>query len=184
MGVALRTIKGRERSATTGLVQAVVWDAAFERWLLDDPERLLRPDLHRAQVLRVDPWRPNKVVVNTVAGFGNGLNLLRDYLAGDAPPYPTHVAWGTNGTAPALADVGLYAEKARTSLVAHAKGDKQLTLAGFMGSTVGNGETFREAALVNELGATRPIIFARIAYNDIAKNVNTLLSVSWQIDFA
>jgi hypothetical protein len=184
MGLDLRTIDAHERSATTGLVQAVVWDAAFERWLLDDPERLLRPDLHRAQVLRIDPWRPNKIVANHVAGFGNGLNLFRDYLAGDAPPFPTHVAWGTNGTAPALADVGLYAEKARTSLVARVKSDKQLTIAGFMGSTTGNGETFREAALVNELGATRPIIFARIAHNDIAKNVNVLISVSWQIDLA
>lgn len=184
MGLMLRQIRVADRAATSGLVQAVVWDAAFERALLDDPERLLRPDLHRAQVLRLDPWRPNKVVANVLAGNGNGLNLLRDFLAGDGPPYPTHVAWGTTGTAPQIGDQGLYAEKARTSLVARAKGDKQLTFAGFMGSTTGNGETFREAALVNELGATRPLIFARIAINDIAKNVNTLISVSWQIDFA
>ena len=182
--MGLIEIHTEERAATTGRVQAVVWDAAFERWLLDDPERLLRPDLHRAHVLRLDPWRPNKIVANTVAGNGNGLNLFRDYLRGLMPPHPTHVAWGTNGTAPALADVGLYAEKARTSIVASLPSDKQLTIAGFMGSTAGNGETFREAALVNELGATRPIIFARIAYNDIAKNVNVLISVSWQIDLA
>lgn len=184
MGLMLAHLRAEERTATTGLVQAVVWDAAFERWLLDDPERLLRPEQHRQYVQRIDPWIPNKVVANVLAGNGNGLNLLRDFLAGDVPPYPTHVAWGTTGTAPQIGDHGLYAEKARTSLVARAKGDKQLTFAGFMGSTTGNGETFREAALVNELGATRPLIFARIAINDIAKTVNTLISVSWQIDFA
>lgn len=173
-----------ERPATSGRVRTVVWDAAFEAALLDDPERLRRPDLHRAQVRRIDPWRPNKVVANTIAGFGNGLNLLRDYLAGGAPPYPTHVAWGTNGTAPALGDGGLYAERARTSLVDRLPNDRALVFSGFMGSTTGNGETFREAALVNELGATRPIIFARIAFNDVPKNVSVLISLDWVITFA
>lgn len=182
--MGLISIHAHERPATTGRVRTVVWDAVFEAALLDDPERLRRPDLHRSQVLRIDPWRPNKVVANTVAGFGNGLNLFRDYLAGDAPPFPTHVAWGTNGTGPALGDAGLYTEKARTSLVDRQKNDRELLFSGFMGSTTGNGETFREAALVNELGAARPIIFARIAYNDVAKNVNVLISLDWGITFA
>lgn len=173
-----------ERPATTGRVQAVVWDAEMERWLLDDPHRLFRPEQYRRHVRRIDPWRRNKIVANSVAGFGNGLNLLRDWLAAEIPPPPTHVAWGANGTAPQVSDTGLFDEKVRTDIVARAKGDKQLIIGGFMGSTTGNGFDFKEAALVTGPLASQWRLFARVAINTISKNTNVVISVSWQVDFA
>lgn len=184
MGMMIRPIEVHERAAVRGRLQAVLWDANAEAMLLDDPERLFSPHLHKEWVLRVDPWRENKVVANAPQGFGNGLNLIRDFLYGDNPPFPSHVAWGTNGTGPAIGDQGLYAERARTDIVARLKGDKQLIYAGFMGSTVGNGETFQEAALVTGPLSTTWRIFSRIAMNPISKNVNVLISASWQLDLA
>lgn len=181
MGLITRSIDVKEFTSVRGRMQATLWDAEAEALLLDDPERLFFPHLHQQWVLRIDPWRDNKVVANEVAGSGNGLNLLRDFLRGSNPPYPTHVAWGTNGTAPSLGDQGLYAERARTNIIAGLPGDKQLTYAGFMGSTVGNGETFQEAALVTGPLSAAWRIFARIAMNPIAKNVNVLISVNWDI---
>ncbi len=173
-----------ERIGVTGRVQTAVWEASAEPWLLNDPLRLLHPERCREHLLRLDPWRMNKVVATSVGGFGYGLNLIRDLLAGETALFPTHVAWGTNGTAPAVSDVGLYAEKVRTDIVARAKGDKQLIIGGFMGSTTGNGDTFQEAALVTGMLSSAWRLFARVAINPIAKSVNVIISVSWQIDLA
>lgn len=174
----------RERPATTGRVQAVAWDAEMERWLLDDRQRVFHPEQYRRHVLRIDPWRKNKIVANSVAGFGNGLNLMRDWLAAEVPPPPTHVAWGTNGTAPQLSDVGLFDEKVRTDIIARAKGDKQVIIGGFMGSTTGNGCTYQEAALVTGVFASQWRLFARVAINPIVKSTSVIISVSWQVDLA
>ncbi len=184
MGLIRIRVLATERPATTGRVQAVVWKAEMERWLLDDPHRMWHPTWYRQYVREIHPWRANKIVANSVAGFGNGLNLLRDWLAADTPPPPTHVAWGTNGTAPQISDVGLFDEKVRTDIVARAKGDKQLIIGGFMGSTTGNGFDFREAALVTGPITSQWRIFARVAINTIAKNTNVIISISWQVDFA
>jgi len=184
MGLTRVRVITTERPATTGRVQAVVWKAEMERWLLDDPHRMWHPRWYRQHVREIHPWRANKIVANSVAGFGNGLNLLRDWLAADTPPPPTHVAWGTNGTAPQISDVGLFDEKVRTDIVARAKGDKQLIIGGFMGSTTGNGFDFREAALVTGPITSQWRLFARVAINPIAKNTNVIISISWQVDFA
>lgn len=174
----------RSRAKTTGRVRLAVFDAEFERLILDDPERLLRMEQETRYRLRLDPWKPNKVVANTVAGFGNGLNILRDFLAGDNPPPPSHIAWGTNGTAPALTDVGLYAEQVRNEIVARSKGDKQVIIAGFMGTTTGNGVTFQEIALTTGLTTTQWRILARAAINGIAKSSSVIIAVNWQLDLA
>lgn len=182
--LTLAHVQVNERPATTGKVQAAVWSADAERWLMDDPQRLINPDLCREYLLRIDPWIPNKVVATSVGGFGYGLNLIRDLLAGETTLFPTHVAWGTNGTAPVETDVALYTEKVRTAIVARAKGNKQLIIGGLMGSTTGNGETFQEAALVTGTLSDAWRLFARVAINPIAKNVNVIISVSWQLDLA
>ena len=177
-------LKRRERAATRGHVRLGLWDAEHESWLLNDPERIIRPELSRDRLLRLEPLIENKIVAISVGGFGYGLNLIRDLLAGETTLFPTHVAWGTNGTSPTDTDVALYAEKVRTAIVARAKGNKQLVIGGFMGSTTGNGETFQEAALVTGTLADAWRLFARVAINPIAKNVNVIISVSWQLDLA
>jgi len=173
-----------ERPATRGRVQAVEWDAEMEPWLLDDPHRLFHPQSYRRRVRRIHRWRSNKIVANSVAGFGNGLNLVRDWLAAESPPAPTHIAWGTNGTAPQMTDTQLYDEKVRNDIIARAKGDKQVIIGGFMGTTTGNGFDFKEAALVTGLLTSQWRIFARVAINTISKNTNVIISISWQVDFA
>lgn len=173
-----------ERPATRGWVQAVVWDADMERWLLDDPPRVFHPHQYRRHVRSIHRWRSNKIVANTVAGFGNGLNLMRDWIAAEVPPPPTHVAWGANGTAPQISDVGLFDEKVRTDIIARAKGDKQVIIGGFMGSTTGNGFTYQEAALVTGPLASQWRLFARVAINPIVKSTSVIISVSWQVDLA
>ncbi len=173
-----------ERVGMTGRVRLAVYDAEFEPVILEDPERLLHLGKFDRYCLRRDPWRANKIVANTVAGFGNGLNILRDFLAAEMPPPPTHLAWGTNGTAPAVTDVGLYAEQVRNEIVARSKGDKQVIIAGFMGTTTGNGFDFREIALVTGLTSAQSRILARAAINSIAKNSNVIIAVNWQLDLA
>lgn len=174
----------RERTKTTGRVRMAVFDAEFERLISDDPAQLLRIERQQRYRLRLDPWKPNKVVANTVAGFGNGLNILRDFLAAESPAPPSHIAWGTNGTAPALSDVGLYAEQVRNEIVARSKGDKQVVIAGFMGTTTGNGFTYQEIALMTGLASAQPRILARAAINGIAKTSSVVIVVNWELILA
>ncbi len=183
-GFDAREIDIYERVGMTGRVRLAVYGAEFERLVLEDPERLLHLGKFRRHLLRLDDWKPNKVVANTVAGFGNGLNVLRDFLAGESPAPPSHIAWGTNGTAPAVSDVGLYDEKVRNEIVARSKGDKQVIIAGFMGTTTGNGFTFQEIALMTGLVTTQPRILARAAMNGIAKTSSVIIVVNWQLDLA
>lgn len=183
-GFAERQVNFFERVGMRGRVQLAVYDAAIERLVLEDPERLLHLGKHQRYLLRLDGWRANKVVANSVAGFGNGLNILRDFLAGESPPPPTHIAWGTNGTAPAVSDVGLYAEQVRNEIVARSKGDKQVVIAGFMGTTTGNGFTFQELGLMTGPSTAQWRILARAAINTISKNSNVIIAVNWQLDLA
>lgn len=165
-------------------MQAAVWDAEFERFILDDPQRIFHPQSYRKHLLQLYPWRSNKVVATSVGGFGYGLNLIRDLLAGDTTLFPSFIAWGTNGTAPSVSDVALYSEKFRNDVIARSKGDKDLLIAGFMGTTSGNGETFREAALVTGPLSSQWRLFARVAINDIAKSTSVIISISWELIFS
>lgn len=183
-GHVARQVNVWERVGLRGRVQMRVLDAACEPLILDDPQRLFRLDDYRRYLLRTDRWRANKVVANTVAGFGNGLNILRDFLAAENPAPLTHIAWGTNGTAPAITDVGLYAEQVRNEIVARYKGDKQVILAGFMGTTTGNGFTFQELALMTGPSTAQWRILSRVAINGIAKTTNVIITVNWQLDLA
>lgn len=184
MGLRQRHIMARDAAGARGRVQLILWDAAFEPMLRDDPMRLFRAESYRRHVHRVEPWRSNLIVKNAPGGFGNGHNLVRDFLAGTNPPFPTHIAWGTNGTAPTLADVALYTEQVRTEIIARVPDDGMLTIGGFMGSVTGNGQTFREAALMTGPANTAARIYARIAYNDVTKSVSLLISLSWQLTFS
>ncbi len=89
-----------------------------------------------------------------------------------------------NGTAPQVSDTGLFDEKVRTDIIARAKGDKQIVIGGFMGSTTGNGFTYQEAALVTGPLASQWRLFARVAINPIVKSTSVIISVSWQVDLA
>jgi hypothetical protein len=174
-----------ETACLTGQVKVRVFDAAREAWFLEDPSRLIMPaNLWTPGLIQEFPWTSNKVVANSVAGFGNGLNLVRDFLAATFPQPPTHVAWGTNGTSPQETDVGLYEEQVRNSIVSRARGHKQLIIAGFMGSATGNGFTFREAAIVTGATDTQWRLLARVAMNPIAKNSNTIITLNWQLDLS
>ena len=180
----VRRIKVNDRVGTIGRVRLGVFIAEFEPLILDDPGRLLRMEQESRHRMRLHEWRPNKVVANTVAGFGNGLNILRDFLAGENPTPPTHIAWGTNGTAPAVTDTGLYAEQVRNEIVARSKVDKQVVIAGFMGTTTGNGFTYQENALMTGLASAQPRILARAAINGTAKTPSVVIVVNWELILA
>lgn len=172
-----------ERVMVNGIVQPVVWDAELEDWLMEDPSRIFDVDNHR-HATRVYDKTSNLIVATEVSGRGYGLNLLRDFLGGDTTAYPTYVAWGADSTAPTVNDTQLVDEQARTQIVSRTKGDKQIVIAGFMGTSTGNGVSYGEVALVTGPLFTQWRLFSRAVILAIPKTVNVIISLTWQIDFA
>jgi len=79
----------------------------------------------------------------------SGLNLIRDWAAGDAPAGISHFAVGTDGSAKDKSDPGLKTEVFRDAITQMTKGTGTLTLKYYLATGSANGHTLREAGLVN-----------------------------------
>jgi len=107
-----------------------------------------------------------------------GLNLLRDFLANEAPGSLTHFAIGTDATAPASTDTQLVAELLRDQLTARVKTDLAVTLSYYLAANQGNGNTLREAGLFTAANT----LFARyVLSSPITKTGSIAVRWTWQL---
>jgi len=80
----------------------------------------------------------------------SGLNLMRDFLAGDAPTPPSHFAVGTSETAVTAGDTTLGAEVERKVVTSKTlSGNGILEYVGDLLSTESNGNDLAEVGVLN-----------------------------------
>ncbi|MDT7040882.1 hypothetical protein [Candidatus Nitronereus thalassa] len=115
----------------------------------------------------------NKVVAK-------GRRYIGDCLRGVPPP--THVAVGTDNTAPVDGDTALVAEVFRDVITQRLAVTDGARLRFFLPSTAANGNTLREAAVFGpQPGST---ILSRVTYSDIVKNSTIAVNYTWEIVFS
>ena len=109
-----------------------------------------------------------------------GRNLIRDFLNGDAVTGLTHFALGTDGTAVTAADTALGAEVFRDVFTQTTKDAAKLTVKYYLDSSSANGNTLREAALLN--AASGGTMYARVALPDaIVKTTSLAYTFTWDL---
>jgi len=79
----------------------------------------------------------------------SGKNVIRDWMAGESPDYPAYVGWGSDNTAPNVADTSLFAETGRFSLNSVSTATKEVTYDQVIGLLQLTGETLKEVGLFN-----------------------------------
>lgn len=112
------------------------------------------------------------------------LTLGKSWIAGRCGPNPpaalSHMAIGTDGTAPALADNALHAEIARVALdvAGGTLNGAVLTLAGTFGPGIGTG-ALQEAGLLNAgAGGT---LTNRVSFGVVTKGASDVTTITWTI---
>ena len=112
-----------------------------------------------------------------------GLNLIRDFLNGDAPTDLTHFAVGTGATPAAASDTALDTEVFRDSVTQRTKTAKTLTVTYYLATGDANSHTLREAGLVT--AATGGTLFARaVLASPIVKTASLSVTFTWELSVA
>lgn len=93
--------------------------------------------------------------------------LLASFLAGNTQTAPTHVAFGTNATAPNSENATLTSEFARIATTEKPLSGQEIQFTTIMPTTQGNGTTFKEIGLFNASSAGT--MFVRSVFVDIDK---------------
>lgn len=113
-----------------------------------------------------------------------GKRLALELLFGQHAHFLQLLALGDNATTAALNDAGLYNEVIRGPFTSVALDDDTMnglcTVRFILGSTMGNGYTYREAGLFND----NNICYARAVFPDVAKNDSKILIVQWDLTAA
>lgn len=113
---------------------------------------------------------------------GKRLNL--ELLFGQHQHFVQYLALGDNATPAELNDPGLYSELIRGPLTSVSLDDDSVnglcTVRFILGSTMGNGNTYREAGLFND----NNVCYARAVFPDVAKNDSKILIVQWDLTAA
>ena len=122
------------------------------------------------EVLR-DEWNDNKIV-------DTGLNLVRDIIAAGNTP-PTHVAVGTNNTAPLATDTTLNTEVFRKRINRRTPTDKNIEFQLFITTGEANGNTLKEAGIFN--AASVGEMLSRVTFADIVKTAAISVTLTWNI---
>lgn len=116
-----------------------------------------------------------------------GKRLAFDLLFGQHAHYVLALAAGDNASAPSLSDVGLFNEVLRgplTSVLVDDDGVNGTCTARFyMGTTMGNGTTFREAGLFTSTvkGVGTDLCYARVTHADKIKVDTKVLIYQWDL---
>jgi hypothetical protein len=109
-----------------------------------------------------------------------GLNLVRNWLAGDSVNAPSHCAVGTDDTAPAAGDTTLGAEVHRNALGTEQKGTTgKTTLKMTLLSTQANGSALKEVGILN--AAASGDLVNRLTHTTI--NKTSSFEVRYQVEF-
>ena len=111
-----------------------------------------------------------------------GLNLIRDFLDGDAPTAITHFGYGTGTNAVTAADTALQTQTARATVTSKTGTvSKQWQTTYYMSSTTGNGNTYGEVGLFN--AASGGTMFARVNLSPtIVKTASIAVTFTWTIN--
>lgn len=111
-----------------------------------------------------------------------GLDLLRDFLDGDAPAAITHFGYGTGTAAVTAGDTALDTQTARPAITSKTGTvSKQWQATYFLTSTTGNGNTYGEVGLFN--AATGGTMFARVKLSPvIVKTSSIAVNFVWTIN--
>lgn len=121
--------------------------------------------------------QPNKTLLP-------GKRLLLELLFGQHQHFVQYLALGDNATPAELNDAGLYNELLRGPLTSVSLDDDTVnglcTVRFIAGSTMGNGNTYREAGLFND----NNVCYARAVFPDVAKNDSKILIVQWDLTAA
>lgn len=161
MGIA-RIIKLRSKAALKGRLTICTYDGPLmdrlvAQYGLEAAERMLRP----RETIRED----NLVVLA-------GRNLLRNFLAGDAPTGIERYAVGTDNTAAAAGNTTLGTEVFRGAITQTIKTNGLLTVKLYISSTEANGNTLVEGGPFCN-GATDSAdtgtLYARATHSALAK---------------
>jgi hypothetical protein len=111
-----------------------------------------------------------------------GLNLIRDFLDGDAPTAPTHFGYGTGTNAVAAGDTALQTQVARDTLTSKTGTNaQQQVYTYYLGSGTGNGNTLAEAGIFN--AASGGTMLCRVRLNPtIVKTASVAVTFTWTIN--
>ncbi len=116
-----------------------------------------------------------------------GKRLALELLFGQHARYLAHIAAGDGATLPVIGDTALVNELIRGPLVSVLVTDNGasglLTARYIMGTTQGNGSTFREAGLFNVAtqGEANEVCYARVIHADKAKLSTKILIYQWDL---
>ena len=113
----------------------------------------------------------NKIVTS-------GLNLVRDLLAANNAA-PTHIAVGTDATAPTAGDTALGTEVFINVITRRIPSATQITFQLFITDTEANGNTLVEAGIFNSVNLGD--MLSRVTYTGIAKTAAITVTLTWDI---
>lgn len=117
---------------------------------------------------------PSSIVPN------DGLDLIRDWLAGDTVDDPTHIAVGTGTATPLVTDTALVTEVLREVFSQVSKGTTgKVTFEMTLATTEANGNTLTEVGIFN--AASAGDLLARVVFPGIAKTSSFELKIEVEI---
>jgi hypothetical protein len=111
-----------------------------------------------------------------------GLNLIRDFLDGDAPTAPSHFSYGAGTNAVAAGDTALQTEVARDTLTSKTGTNaQQQVFTYYLGSATANGNTLGEAGIFN--AASGGTMLCRVKLSPtIVKTASIAVTFTWTIN--
>lgn len=110
-----------------------------------------------------------------------GIDLVRDWLAGDAVNDPTHMAVGTGTSTPLVTETILVAETVRKTFSAKTKqGDGKITYEMTLTTAEGNGTNLSEVGIFN--AASVGEMLNRLTYTPVAKTSAFELKIEIEVE--
>lgn len=113
-----------------------------------------------------------------------GKRMAMELAFGQHTHFVQFLAAGANATAAALTDTALYNELVRgplTSVSVDDNGTNAIGIARYiMGTTQGNGQTFREAGLFNDNNE----MYARVVHADKVKDASKIIVYQWDLTYS
>jgi hypothetical protein len=110
-----------------------------------------------------------------------GLNLIRDFLDGDAPTAPTHFGYGTGTNAVTAGDTALQTQVARATFTTKTSNAQQQVFTFYLGSATANGNTLAEAGIFN--AASGGTMLCRVKLSPtIVKTASIAVTFTWTIN--
>ncbi|MFA5313159.1 MAG: hypothetical protein WC375_07595 [Methanomassiliicoccales archaeon] len=108
-----------------------------------------------------------------------GMNLLRDFLKGDAVTGITHIGVGTGTNSPSSTDTTLGTEVFRAAITAATAAAQKLTITYTLPSASANGNSLTEAGLFT--ASSSGTMYARATHSLIAKTSDKVISYTWEL---